>query len=76
VLDKEPSPKILESLAAGPLEDLLARHGATVIGRVEGEAKSNPAFATVLGGVWQSTMSDEIWERVQAVWDRRGWDGV
>ena len=27
-------------------------------------------------GVWQNTMPDEIWARIQAVWDRRGWDGI
>lgn len=25
---------------------------------------------------WQYAMSEAIWSRVQAVWDRRGWDGV
>jgi hypothetical protein len=62
-------------LAAGPLEDLLSHHGAAYIDRVETLAKDNPKFAWLLGGVWRFQMSDEVWDRVQKVWDRRGWDG-
>jgi hypothetical protein len=63
-------------LAAGPLEDLLSYHGPTFIARVESEAALNPQFAWLLGGVWQFEMTDQIWARVQAAWDRRGWDDV
>ena len=63
-------------LAAGPLEDLLSYHGPAFIERVEREAALNPQFASLLGGVWQFEMADEIWARVQAAWDRRGWDNV
>ena len=66
----------LPTLAAGPMEDLLSYHGATFIERVEAEARSNPKFASFLGGVWQFEMPSEIWERVQKVWDRKGWDGI
>ena len=76
VLRRNNSAPILEVLSAGPLEDLLARHGNTVIDRVESEARVNPNFALLLGGVWRNRMSEEIWNRVQAVWDRRGWDGT
>ena len=61
-------------IAAGPLEDLLSLHGELFIERVEKEAKKNPAFAHLLGGVWQSNMSDDVWERIQLVWDQSGWD--
>ena len=66
----------LPALAAGPLEDLLSLHGEQFIDRVESEAKRNPRFAWLLGGVWQHEMSEQIWNRVQAVWDRAGWDGI
>ena len=65
----------LGKLAAGPLEDLLSKHGHAFIDRVELLARSNSKFAWLLGGVWQHTMPESIWLRVQAVWDRRGWDG-
>ena len=75
VLSKSQSNTILEILSAGPLEDYLARLGERVIDKVEKEAKLNPDFANLLGGVWQNSMSDEMWSRVQNVWDRNGWDG-
>ncbi len=64
-----------EVLSAGAVENLLGYHGEQFIERVEAEARTNPKFASLLGGVWQSSMSDELYSRVQAVWDRRGWDG-
>lgn len=76
ILSINNSNEIQETLSAGPLEDLLAKHGAAMIDRVEREAKSNPLFAKLLGGVWQNSMTDEVWARVQAVWNRRGWDGI
>ena len=63
-------------MAAGALEDLLSYHGSEFIDRVEKKAKTDRRFAWMLGGVWKFQMSDEIWIRVQAIWDRRGWDGI
>jgi hypothetical protein len=76
VLKANQSSRVLESLSAGPLEDLLANHGPYVIDRVEATARTNVHFARLLGGVWRSTMTADVWERVQSVWDRRGWDGI
>ena len=75
ILDKDDSIEIQEVLSAGPLEDLLAYHGESMISTVEAEAIKNPKIASLLGGVWQNNMQEEVWARVQAVWDRRGWDG-
>ena len=75
ILRQDSSTTILENLSAGPLEDLLSKHGLQFISRIETEAKNNPKFAILLGGVWQNDMSEEIWKRVQGVWNRRGWDG-
>jgi hypothetical protein len=76
ILRRDNSSGVLEDLSAGLLEDLLVYHGKAMIDRVEAEARSNPLFAKLLGGVWQNEMPDHIWRRVQAVWDRRGWDGI
>jgi len=70
------SAPVAQVLAAGPLEDILANHGSEFIELIEAKAKEDPSFAFLLGGVWRSSMSEEIWGRVQAVWDRRGWDGI
>ena len=55
------------ALAAGPLEDLLAWHGTEFIEKVEEQARSNPKFKELLGGVWQNTTPKELWARVEAV---------
>jgi hypothetical protein len=73
---KDHSIQIQQVLSAGPLEDLLVKFGDFFIERVEREARLDPKFAKLLGGVWKRTMADSIWARVQAVWDRLGWDGI
>lgn len=63
-LKPEQDDKVLAVLAAGPLEDLLANHGSEVIARVEDEARRSPRFRELLGGVWKSSMPEEVWQRV------------
>ena len=76
ILRRDNSSNVLENLSAGMLEDLLVYHRNMMIDRVEAEARSNPLFAKLLGGVWRNDMAEEIWVRVQRAWDRRGWDGI
>jgi hypothetical protein len=52
-------------LAAGPLEGLFRLHGSNFIERAEQEAKVNPRFIYLLGGVWHSDIPQEIWQRVE-----------
>jgi hypothetical protein len=73
---KDQSLRIQQLLSAGEVEDLLGMYGDQFIDRIEVEARTDPAFARLLGGVWQGQMSDQLWARLQAVWDRRGWDGI
>jgi hypothetical protein len=70
------SPRIQQILSAGLIEELLAKYGDRFIARIEREARLDPTFARTLGGVWKNEMSDENWQRLQTVWDRRGWDGI
>jgi hypothetical protein len=56
---------VLGNTAAGPLEDLLAEHGPSVIDTVETEAQQDRRMFWVLGCVWRNSMTDEVWERVQ-----------
>ena len=79
ILEAVRNPDCLEHmpvLAAGPVEDLLSMHGPSFIDRVESTARQDATFANVLGGVWRAQMSADVWNRVQRVWDRRGWDGI
>ena len=55
------------SLAAGPLEDLIARHGEAVIDRIEEVARTSARFRFILSGVWPQRKQDSpVWQRILA----------
>ena len=55
-------------VAAGPLEDLLSRHGLAIIDRVEETATSNPRFASCLTGVWgHISFEPSVYARIQNI---------
>ena len=66
ILQSTDKDRDIQDLAAGPLEDLLVRHGSLIIDRVEELATSEEKFKHLLGGVWQNTMSDDLWSKVLA----------
>lgn len=56
----------LGCIAAGPLEDLLARYGPQFVERVEQAAASNERFKKCLAGVWGHLRFDaSVYDRVQ-----------
>ena len=57
----------LGTLAAGCVEHLLAKHGENWIEKFENMAQQNQKFALMMCGVWQNSMSDEVWQRVQSI---------
>ncbi len=61
-------------LAAGAVEDLLSYHGQAFIDKFESEARLDRRIAWVLGGAWQSQMTDEIWGRVRLAADYTDWN--
>jgi len=67
VYKRDLSDKVIAVLAAGPLEDLLGKQGVEFIDRIEELARKDPKFNHLLGGVWQNTMTDEVWQRIQRV---------
>ena len=55
----------VDALAAGPMEDLIARNGEQVIRRIEEEAWRDHDVRKLLLGVWsQGNDETEIWQRV------------
>jgi hypothetical protein len=66
ILDKEPPDEVLGVLAAGPLEDLLNYHGTDYVDKIEMEARKNPEFKDLLGGVWY-TKDDELQKRLNTL---------
>jgi tetratricopeptide (TPR) repeat protein len=59
--------RVLQALAAGPLDGFLGRFDGEAIDRVEDEAGRDPRFRRVLTGVWKHGMSDPVWARVRAL---------
>lgn len=57
----------LANLAAGPVEDLLAKHGDQFIARIEALARKDGQFRKLLGGVWRNTITEKVWLRIKAV---------
>jgi len=64
VLSRNPADHVLGVLAAGPMEDLREHHGPEFIERIERLARRDPAFRSLLRGVWKSR-TPEIWQRVE-----------
>lgn len=55
----------LSALGAGSVEDLLCNHGEDYFPLIEKFCQVEPDFRTVLRMVWQSSMSSELWQKVQ-----------
>lgn len=66
ILELSPNDTVISNLAAGPLEDLIHYHGESFINKIEEEARKNPSFRKLLGGVWE-TGNRDIWCRVEAI---------
>ncbi len=61
VLERQPPEKVLEILAAHPLEDLLEYAPTSFLSRAEIEAHRNPNFRNLLMGVWLRSPSRLMW---------------
>jgi len=66
ILSRDPPESVIGILAAGPLEDLIDASDPYFIDRIELQARRDPAFRHLLGGVWASS-TPSIWARVEAV---------
>ena len=67
ILSLSDDDKIVSNLAAGPVEDLLVKHGSLVIKPIIASAKSHPLWKRMLGAVWKNDIQDSVWLEVQAV---------
>ena len=60
-------------LAAGPMEDLMVRHGPRMIAAVE-RAAVDPAFRHLLSGIWgENRINPGVWRRVQSAVQNGPW---
>ena len=63
---ESPSDLVLANVAAGPLEQLVARHGPKFIARIVKEAERDPRFKKCLKGVWpQGKENTEVWQQIE-----------
>jgi len=61
------TPHQADYLAAGNLEDVIRKHGDTIIERIELLARRSPRFRYLLTGVWPQGQQDgAIWARIVA----------
>ncbi|CAA6694908.1 MULTISPECIES: DUF6869 domain-containing protein [unclassified Lentimonas] len=58
---------VISNLAAGPLEDLMNRKGKQFIDRVVVEARQSVKFNNLLGGVWESGIDPEVWQKIESI---------
>jgi hypothetical protein len=58
---------LIASIGAGPLEDLLNRHGADYIDRIIERARQDRRFRVAASCVWPSGIDGGIWQRLQAM---------
>lgn len=65
-----PSEREFYNIAAGPLEDLLVRHGSAVLEQVEEAASSDVEFLDLLGGVWFDRVTPQVRSRLKALVDK------
>ena len=63
------TPDQVANLAAGPMEDLIRSHGASLIDVIT-TAATEPRFRYLLSGVWQGKTPALLWARIEAA--RRG----
>lgn len=65
MIERAPTERTLDFLAASPLEDLLSEDGAAFIARVEQRAAESAKFRYCLGKLRRLGMTDDVWQRVQ-----------
>jgi hypothetical protein len=67
LVETAPSDEALAYVAAGPLEELLNKHGPVLIDRIEEESRENARLQLALSGVWGLDRSNPVFDRWYAL---------
>lgn len=59
--------RVINNLAAGPIEDLLVYNGSSIIEKIDEEVKRSPLLRTALRGVWRNNIEQNVWDRLQII---------
>ncbi len=65
ICERADDERVLANLAAGPLEDLLVRHGPAVVAAVEARARAEAKVRKLLGAVWRNAIAEPVWLRLR-----------
>jgi hypothetical protein len=65
IFQRDSSDFILANLAAGPVEDLLVRHGPSIIQSIEQLAAVDSRMAKIVSGIWRNTIDEDVWQRIR-----------
>lgn len=68
ILEITTDERTIASLAAGPLESLLVKHGKRVVERVIGLATTYPRFYELLQGVWGNSVDPDVWKTIAVLY--------
>jgi hypothetical protein len=71
LLEMAMTDEVLAYVAAGPLEDLLKKHGSVMIDRIESLARKNDRLQLALSGLWINP-SYEVYPRWKAMMEEFG----
>jgi hypothetical protein len=65
--------EILGNIAAGPLEDLVRKHGVALVDWIDGESRRDARFRFALGRIWlrRGELPDGVETRIVAASDAR-----
>jgi hypothetical protein len=63
-IPSDPANRHFQVLAAGPLENLLTRHGPAMVDEIDVLARRSPTFRLLLNGVWTSRVDSAVVERL------------
>jgi hypothetical protein len=63
------SDEVLANVAAGPFEDLLARHGKEIVKEVEDWATENKKNRRVLASIWKNEIDNDVWDVLKKLTD-------
>jgi hypothetical protein len=72
IFEKTNCEEVLDNLAAGPLEDVLANFGNEVINDISEYTAHYPKFCDVLSGIWSGRISDEVLDQIESILSSHG----
>ncbi|ODB92811.1 hypothetical protein A3197_20790 [Candidatus Thiodiazotropha endoloripes] len=55
------------AVALGPVENIIVLNSERFLGEILGEARTNPRLRMALASIYESSVGEEIWQKIQVV---------